>query len=143
MQTIISSVTSLRDRRLTAPNITAQLNQSHEKNETTSTVRRRLYEAGLYGRIDVKKSLLGKQNNVKRLNLAKEYKDWTNEQWNKVFWTDKSKFEIFRWNRKVYVQWRVGERAATLGITPTVKHGVDSIMACVCVHEWGKDFCQL
>ena len=37
------------------------------KKMLTSTVRKRLYEAGLYGRIAVKKPLLMKQNNVKRL----------------------------------------------------------------------------
>ena len=39
-------VTRLCDRRLTAPNIAAQLNQCREKNVSTSTVRRRLCEAG-------------------------------------------------------------------------------------------------
>ena len=41
-------VTSLRDRRLTAPNITSQLNKRNKKNLSTSTVKRRLFEAGLY-----------------------------------------------------------------------------------------------
>ena len=70
-------------------------------------------EAGLYGKIAVKKSLLRKLNNVKRLQLVKAHKDWTIEWWNKVLWTDKSKFEIFGSNRSVYVKERVSERAAT------------------------------
>ncbi len=53
-QKTISSVTSLCGRRLTAPNITAQLNPCHEKNESPSTMWRRLCEAGLYGRTAVK-----------------------------------------------------------------------------------------
>ena len=81
-------IISLCDRRLTAPNITAQLNQCRENNVSTSTERRTLCEAGLYERITVKKPLLRKQNNVKRLRWAKARKDWTAEQWNKVFWTD-------------------------------------------------------
>lgn len=87
-------VTSLRDRSLTAPNITAQLNQCHEKNVSTSIVRRRLCKAGLYGRIAVKKPLWRNQNNVKRFQRAKVYKEWTREQWNKkILWTNKSKFK--------------------------------------------------
>ena len=39
-QRTISSVTSLCDKRLTAPNITLQLNQCCEKNVPTSVVRR-------------------------------------------------------------------------------------------------------
>ena len=53
-----------------------------------------------------------KQNNVKRLQWAKVHKDWTIEQWNKVLWTDKSKFEMFGSNRRVYMWQRVDERTA-------------------------------
>ena len=106
-------VTSFRDRRLTAPNITAQLTHCHEKNVSTCTARKRLCEAGLYGRISVKIPLLRKQNNVKRLQSAKVQKDWTIEQWNKVHWAEESKFKIFGLNSRVYVWQRVGERAAT------------------------------
>ena len=42
-------VKSLHERRLTTANLTAQLNQCCEKNVSTSTVRRRLSEACLYG----------------------------------------------------------------------------------------------
>ena len=47
-----------------------------KKNLSTSTVRKKLYEAGLYNRIVVKKALLRKQNDVKRLQWAKTHKDW-------------------------------------------------------------------
>ena len=116
-------VTSLHEGRLTV-----QLNQCQEKNVSISTVRRRLCEAGQYGRIVVKKPLFRKQNNIKMLQWAKANKDWATEQWNKVLWTDKSKFEIYQSNRTVYEQWRVGERAATFCITPTIKHGGGSAM---------------
>ena len=80
------------------------------KNVSTSTVRRRLWEAGSYSRISVKKPLLKKQNNARRLQWAKAHKDWTIEQWNKVLWIDESKYEIIRPNRRVYVRRRVDER---------------------------------
>ena len=91
-------------------------------------LKRRFCEAGLYGIIAVKKQLLRKQNNVKRIQWAKAYKDWKTDQWNKVLWTNKSNFEIFRSNRRVYVWKRVVERAATPCITPTIKHGGGSVM---------------
>ena len=56
MSGTISSVTGLHDKRLTVPNITAPLNQYREK-LSTFIVRRRLCEAGLYGRITVNKLL--------------------------------------------------------------------------------------
>ena len=73
------------------------------KNVSTSTVGRKVSEAVLYDRIAVKKPLLRKQNNVKRLQLAKVHKNWKIEQCNKVLWTKKSKFKIFRSVRWVYV----------------------------------------
>ena len=51
-------VTSLRNRRLTAPEIQAQLNATRSTDVSTSTVQRRLRDAGLKGRIAAKKPLL-------------------------------------------------------------------------------------
>ena len=120
-------VTSLCDRRLTAPNFTAQMNQCCEKYVSISPMRRRLCEADLYGRIAIKKPQLRKQNNVKRLQWVKTRKDLTTEQWNKVLWTHESKLKIFQSNRGYYVRRRVGERAVTSCITSTVKFGGDSV----------------
>ena len=89
---------------------------------STFAVRRKLSEDGLYSRIAVKKPLLKKKSNVKRLQWTKVHKKWTIELWNKVLWTDKSMFENFGSNRRVYVRRRVDERAAIPCITPTVKH---------------------
>ena len=69
----------------------------------------------------------------------KAHKDWTIDQWNKVLWTDELKFEIFRSNRRVCVQRKVGETAATPYITPTIKHGGGSVIVYVCV----GGLCQL
>ena len=94
-------VTSLCERRLTVPNITAQLNQCCEKKKCVNihceekTVKL-AYMAEL--------PWLRKQNNGKRLQWVKAHKDWTIEQWNKVLWIDESKFEIFGSNRRVYLQ---------------------------------------
>ena len=82
----------------------------------------------MYIRITVKKALLRKQNNFKRLQWDKAHPDWTKEQWKKVIWIDKSKFEIFWSNRRAYVRQRFGERAATYSITPTIKHEGGSVM---------------
>ena len=101
-----SRVSSLHDRRLTAPNITAQLNQCHEKMYQHPLTLRRPCEAGLYGKIVKKQS------------------------GNKVFWTDKSKSNFVS-NRRVYLWQRVGERAATSCITLSIRHGKSSIVVSV------------
>ena len=44
---------------------------------------------------------------------------------------DESKFKTFGSKRRIYVWWKVGQRATTLSITSTVKHGGG------CVIKWG------
>ena len=46
----------------------------------------------------------------------------------KVLWFDKSKFKILGSKRRGCVKQKIGERAATLSITPTIEHGGDSVM---------------
>ena len=65
---------------------------------STSTVRWRLCEAGIYSRVTVKKPLLMKQNNVKKFQWAKVHKNLTTKQWNKIVWSDEAKFTILRSN---------------------------------------------
>ena len=64
--------------------------------------------------------------NTERFQSAKVHKYWTIEQWNKVFWTD----EVLNHIMKVFVRWRVGERAATPYITPTVNRKRGTVMVC-------------
>lgn len=58
---------SKRNRKLTATDITADLNQTRDRPVSVSTIKRRLVAEGLYGRVAAKKSLLQKQNITKRL----------------------------------------------------------------------------
>ena len=94
------------------------------KSVSTSAVRRKICEAGLYCRTAVKKSPLRKQNNVRRIQWDKAHKDWTIEQWNKVLLTDESKFKIFGLNRSLYTVKSWWKSC----ITPTGKHGGGSFM---------------
>ena len=57
-----------------------------------------------------------------------KHHQWTTENWNKVLWTDESKFEIFGSSRRVFVRCRVSERMVPQCVTPTVKHGGGSVM---------------
>lgn len=125
-------VTCKRNRRKTAPEIAAEINAGRRKSISVTTVKRRLYKAGLYGRVAMKKPLLRRQNKQKRLNWAREHQHWTLEQWNNVLWTDESKFEIFGSRRHVFVRRSAGERATEQCIVPTVKHGGGSVMIWGC-----------
>lgn len=125
-------LSSARNRRLTAPEITANFNKTAEKTVSMSTISRRLNDAGLGGRVAAKKPLLRQVNKKKRLKWAREHRKWTIADWKKVLWTDESKFELFGTKRRVYVRRRVGERFKTECVVPTVKHGGGSIMVWGC-----------
>ncbi len=87
-------VTSLRNRKLTAPQIRASQSSSC-RHISTSTVQRRLCELGLHGQISAKKPLLRKNHMKKRIAWAKKNKEWTLDHWKSVLWSDESKFESF------------------------------------------------
>ena len=97
-----------------------------------STIRRYLREECLFGRAAVKKLFIRQKNRKRRLAFAKDHKDWTKDDWNKVLWTNESKFELFGTNQRVYVRRRTGERLIDDCICPTVKHGSGNIMV------WGS-----
>ena len=47
------------------------------------------------GRVAAKNLFLPKENFAKRLKFAKDHIKWTSEHWNRVLFTDESKFELF------------------------------------------------
>ena len=95
---------------------------------STSTVRRRLHESGLYGRIAAKKALRNDTNKNKRLAWAKKHEQWTLDQWKSVLWSGQSKFEMFGCNCCVFVKHRVGEQMIAACVVPTMKHGGGGVM---------------
>lgn len=123
---------SKRNRRLTAPQLRAELNKSREKEVSVSTVKLRLKEGELHGRIAVRKPLLRKQNRVKRLQWARLHQHWTEEDWSKVLWSDESKFEVFGSKRRIFVRRSKTEKMLPACVVPTVKHGGGSVMVWGC-----------
>lgn len=125
-------LTSKRNRKLTAPDLRADLNSTRLIPVSLTTVKRRLRSFGLCGRVAMRKPLLRPVNKKKRLAWAKAHKNWTYNEWKNVLWSDESKFELFAGNRRQYVRRMVGERAIDACIVPTVKHGGGSVMVWGC-----------
>ena len=104
-----------------------------------STVRRRLHEVGLYGRVARKKPYVNKINRRKRLESAKNYREKSLGFWNKVFWSDESEFSLFRSDGKVVV-WRLPKKEFGPECTiPTVKHGGGNVKCWGCFSSSGVD----
>lgn len=130
-------VTSKRNRRLTAPEIRVEVNKSREKPVSVSTVQRRLRDAKLFGRVAVRKPLLKPQNKKKRMQWALTHRDWTEEDFKKVLWSDESKFEIFGSKRRIFVRRSAEEKMIPQCVVPTVKHGGGSVMVWGCFSGYG------
>ena len=99
-------------------------------------VRRRLAAAGLRARIARKKPLLNAVQRKKRVIWAREYLNWTRDQWKNVLWSDESKISIFGCDGLRYVRRRVGEELLPECLTPTMKHPV-SVMIWGCMTATG------
>lgn len=61
---------------------------------STSTVRRRLREAGLASRRPMTGPLLTREHRRSRLRFALEHRDWTIEDWKRVLFTDETRVSL-------------------------------------------------
>ncbi|KAL2101691.1 hypothetical protein ACEWY4_003452 [Coilia grayii] len=92
-----------KEPRLTSKQLQAVL-QSEGTTVSTRTIRRRLNEKGLYGRIPRKTPLLTQRHKKARLEFAKTYLRKPNTFWKNVLWSDETKVELFgkRHQHRVY-----------------------------------------
>lgn len=92
------------------------------------SIRRRLNEANLFGRISRKKPLLSKKNIKKRLDFAKTHKENDFSFWKKVLWSDETKVNGIGPDGRTVVH-RPRNHALNIKYTQkTVKHGSGSLM---------------
>ena len=70
--------------RPNSTDIAKQLRELELVNISPQTVRNRLHEYDLHGRVLAKKPLLTKRHIAKRLSFAKKYQNWTVDNWKKV-----------------------------------------------------------
>ena len=81
---------SLRDRFKTSTQLAVDLQRTTGTNISPSCVRKLLIKEDLPGRVAARKPLFRRGNIKKRLEYAKEHKDWSLEMWNRVLFTDES-----------------------------------------------------
>ena len=85
---------SLSDRRNSSAELTREWRDTNAIKVHPSTVRRRLIKAGLKGCKARKKPLVTEVQRRKRLKWAHEHNSWTQDQWNRVLFSDESNFSI-------------------------------------------------
>ena len=96
------------------------------------TVRRRRSEAGLGSYVAAEKPGLRKENVVKRLEWAMRYKDWTDDDWKHVIWSDESNIWIGVNPRRQWVICPPGERLNWKYVKKTFKSAQVKVMVWAC-----------
>lgn len=123
--------------RIAAPKIAANIAGTHDAHLSAQTVRNILHKDGYNGRNAQKTCLVREANKKKRLNFAVKHSDKPQAYWNKVIWSDESKFELFSSNRQVKVWRKVNTALDPKNLVPTVKHGGGSVMVWGCMSPAG------
>ncbi|KAI4463942.1 transposable element-related [Holotrichia oblita] len=85
---------SLRDRKKSSKDLSSELQIEHGISISAHTVRRRLYNASLRGCRARQKPYLTEKHKKNRLLWAKQYSNWTVDDWIKVMWSDESNIEV-------------------------------------------------
>lgn len=127
---------SMGDPRKTSTDISREMGE-RGISVSARTVRRRLDDMGLFGRVAVKKPLISKKNRMARFKFAQDHLTWSYQKWNTVLFSDESKFQLFGSDGRRYVRRPKGTRYSHKYQMPTVKHGGGSIMVWGCFSRSG------
>ena len=79
-----------------------------------------MHAQNIYGRKSVKKPLVSEINEKKRLFWCHARKNWINE-WDKIIFSDESRFELFQNDSNNWVWSIPGEKYNKKYLSPTVK----------------------
>lgn len=101
------------------------------------TVRRALNSSGYNARVCRKKPQISKVNQTKRLSFAKEHLSKGIDFWEKVIFSDESKFCIYKSDGRVLTWRKQGDALAEKHIQATVKHGGAGVMVWGCMSAAG------
>jgi len=118
-------------KRGLAKSAAASLDQANEINPvpiSVATLKRRLREAGLIAKRVVKRPALKSKHIRGRMQFVKKYKEWTEEDWASVVWSDESKVNRICSNG---LQWVWDDQPGAItsrSVQGTVKFGGGSVI---------------
>jgi len=102
------------------------------------TIRRRLDEVGLHGRIGRTEYVFEERDLQRRLSFAEGYGDWSVDDWDRVIFSDETHIEVYG-RRCVWVQRPVGAAFDPQYLVPHVQHSERvSLWGCFCARGVGQ-----
>ena len=115
-----------------APTVKAEIEKELGVIVHANTIRNRLHEISLYGRVARKKPYLNKINRGKRIAYAKMMMEKPYDYWKHVLWSDESKFNLFGLDGKIMVWRSTMEEYDPKCTVSTVKHNGGSVIVWAC-----------
>lgn len=112
---------------------TQTLNKQAGKVVSPSTVRRSLKRQGMKSVVKKKKPMLSALHRRARRAFAEKYKEFTEEDWKRVIWSDESKINRLGSDGQKYIWKRAGEPLIEREIIGTKKFGGGNIMVWGCM----------
>lgn len=119
---------AVRERFTTARSLQQQLARVHGVQVSIETVRTRLAEVNLHPRVPARCPALSPDHRRSRLDFAREHADWDADMWERVLFTDESRFFLHSNDRRARVYRRPHERYYQCNISETHLFGGGSIM---------------
>jgi len=107
---------------------------------SSSTIRHRLREAGLIAKKRVKRPALRPRHIKGRLQFIQKHKEWTEEDWAKVVWSDESKINRICSDGLQWVWDDAPGRITTRSVQGTVKFGGGNVMVWSCMSWYGPGY---
>ncbi|KAL1256338.1 hypothetical protein QQF64_011883 [Cirrhinus molitorella] len=79
---------AMKNRNIPAEKIAAEVKKATDTELCAQTIRNRLNDIGLHGRIPRKKTLISGRDEIKRLQFAQEHINKSVEFWKSILWSD-------------------------------------------------------
>lgn len=126
-----------KDPFLSAPKLAARVANMKGEPVSSDTIRKTLRHQGFHGRVARKKPFISKLNFKKRLQYAKDNVAHPADYWNRVIFTDESKFNIHKSDGRSRVWRQANKELDKKNLIGTVKHGGGSVMVWGCMSASG------
>ncbi|GFT27626.1 transposable element Tc1 transposase [Trichonephila clavipes] len=124
-----------KNPKISAPQLAKDVANTSHKTFSVQTIRNVLHEESYYGRAARKKPFISERNTRKSLDFAKSHVNLSDGFWNKVIFSDESKFNIFGSDGRQYVWRKPNTELEKQHLTPTVKYGGGSVLVWGCMAQ--------
>lgn len=123
---------SKKDPFASSKQIATTLRETLQLNISSRTIRRRLQEAGLNGRMARKTPKVSTKNLKKRLELAREYANWDMRTWKNILFSDETKVNLVGSDGRCWVRRGINTAFEPRYTKKCVKFGGGNVMVWGC-----------